>query len=385
MRNKTNARHSTRRNKNGPFSAILLLAAILAASSLTGCGAAKSVFPEQMIAETTAAASADMAAMAAGNAMDYAATETALEAEFGTGGDGNLIHAQPISSARKLIRNVNLAVETTEFDALLNQITEQVSVLGGYIEQSEISGSSISASQGSCRYAFLTARIPSDKLDGFLAQVDAAGNVTNRSGNVQDVTLQYTDIESRKKTLVVEQDRLWDLLARADSVDAVIALESRLSEIRYQLESLESQLRTYDNQVDYSTVCLSIDEVKVFTPTTPDSISTRIQKGFQRNLQGVSNSLINFFIWFVSSLPTLILLGVIVTIITVILRTIIRRQKPHTSKQRQLSKQVQVQAQPTAQSQPETPSPEAEQTPDVQPPKQQAASADFVSQKDQQQ
>ena len=134
------------------------------------------------------------------------------------------------------------------------------------------------------------------------------------------MTLQYSDIESRKKSLTIEQDRLWELLEKAESVDSIIALEARLSEIRYQLESFESQLRTYDNQVDYSTVSISIDEVRVLTPTTPDTIATRIQKGFSRNLEGVCNGMVNFFVWFLSSLPSLVLLAVVIMAVVFVLR-----------------------------------------------------------------
>ena len=63
----------------------------------------------------------------------------------------------------------------------------------------------------------------------------------------------------RKKSLEIEQERLWALLEKADSLDAVVALEARLSEIRYELESYTSQLRLYDNQVDYSTVSIYIE------------------------------------------------------------------------------------------------------------------------------
>lgn len=98
----------------------------------------------------------------------------------------------------------------------------------------------------SSRCSNLTARIPENKLDAFLTEVSGQGNVTYKNESVQDVTLQYTDITSRKKTLQMEQDRLWELLEKAESIDAVIALESRLSEVRYQLESIESQLRTLE-------------------------------------------------------------------------------------------------------------------------------------------
>ena len=146
---------------------------------------------------------------------EAAAFDTAAEAGAGDGGLTSGTAIQPVNSSRKLIRTVNLDVETTEFDSLLATLTQTVASMGGYIEQSDISGNSISDAQGSRRYAWLTARVPSNKLDSFVSQADEKGNITNKSENTQDVTLQYSDIESRKKTLAVEQDRLWDLLAKA--------------------------------------------------------------------------------------------------------------------------------------------------------------------------
>lgn len=126
---------------------------------------------------------------------------------------------------RKLIRNVNMDLETREFDALTKSITDAVTAFGGYIQQSDVSGNSLNWSgDRSSRYSTITARIPSDKLDAFLTEVSSQGNVTYKNESVQDVTLQYTDITSRKKTLQMEQERLWALLEKAESVDAVLAL-----------------------------------------------------------------------------------------------------------------------------------------------------------------
>ncbi len=97
------------------------------------------------------------------------------------------------------------------------------------------------------------------------------------------MTLQYSDIESHKKTLKIEQDRLWALLEKADSMDSIIALEERLSDIRYELESYESQLRLYDNQIEYSKVTLNINEVKRYTEVVPESAGEQILKGLSDN------------------------------------------------------------------------------------------------------
>lgn len=117
------------------------------------------------------------------------------------------------------------------------------------------------------------------------------------------MTLQYSDLESRKKTLTTEQERIWALLEKADTLEAVIALEERLSEIRYQLESMESQLKLYDNQVDYSTVSIHISEVAVYTPTGSQSVGARIKDGFKRNLTSVKTAVVDLFVLVASTLP----------------------------------------------------------------------------------
>ena len=247
--------------------------------------------------------------------------------------------AKLITMQRKLIRTVSLNVETTDFDNLLSAIQQSVTTDGGYIEQSDVSGTSISTAMDRKRYAFLNVRIPSAKLDAFLSQMSQQSNVINRSENVQDVTLQYTDIESRKKSLTIEQERLWALLEKADTLEAVIALEERLSEIRYQLEGFESQLRTYDNQVDYSTVHISIQEVGVFTPTSPDSVGIRIQKGFIRNLENVSNALTDLLVWVISHLPALVLLAIVLITIRAIVKKCIQAKKTLESNPSKKAKQ----------------------------------------------
>lgn len=312
-----------------------ILSAAITAGLITGCGGSKaaSTAVNTMVAETAAAAP-----------MDYERSEGAYQTpgfnaemgenpmeETGAAGLTSTNTVQPVTATRKLIRNVNLSVETTGFDALISNLTAAVTGFGGYVEQSDISGNSVSSSYDGNRYAYLTVRVPSDKLDLFITQVEEQGNITNKSESTQDVTLQYSDIESRKKSLTIEQERLWALLEKADTLEAVIALESRLSEIRYQLEAFESQLRTYDNQVDYSTVSINISEVKVLTPTAPDSVITRIQKGFTRNLSNVADGLVDFFVWLVSSLPVLVLLAIIAALAFFLVR-FINRRRPHKEK-----------------------------------------------------
>ena len=69
-------------------------------------------------------------------------------------------------------------------------------------------------------------------------------------------------LQSHKKALLAEQESLLSMMEQAESIEDIIAINEQLTDVRYQIESMESQLRTYDNQVDYSTVNLYIDEVE---------------------------------------------------------------------------------------------------------------------------
>ncbi len=359
------SKHSKQSARHIMLTSAVFLA--LASASLTGCGAASA---SSYKAETAAAydTSAGMPASLYKSSTSFsndAAAETyaaagnheaALEDSSTDSGSAELsqeaVLSQEVSNPatdpartsdeatpveRKLIRNVSMHLETREFDALTKSISDAVTFFGGYMEQSDVSGNSLYWSdERSSRCSNLTARIPENKLDAFLTEVSGQGNVTYKNESVQDVTLQYTDITSRKKTLQMEQDRLWELLEKAESIDAVIALESRLSEVRYQLESIESQLRTLDNQIVYSTVYLSIQEVQVLTSTDPDTIPVRIQKGLSRSFNTLKISSVDFLVWFISSLPILAVFAVLVFIAVIILKKPLKRRK--TRKQKGMDK-----------------------------------------------
>ena len=341
----------------------------LASASLTGCGAASASsyksetaaaydtsagmpaslyksstsFSNDAEAETYAAAGNHEAApedFSADSGSAELSQEAVLSQEVsnpGTDPARTSDETSPAPVERKLIRNVSMNLETREFDALTKSISDAVTFFGGYMEQDDVSGNSLYWSgERSSRYSNITARIPENKLDAFLTEVSRQGNVTYKNESVQDVTLQYTDITSRKKTLQMEQERLWELLEKAESVDAVIALEARLSEVRYQLESIESQLRTLDNQIVYSTVYLSIQEVQVLTSTDPDTIPVRIQKGLSRSFNTLKISSVDFLVWFISSLPILAVFAVLVFIAVIILKKPLKRRK--TRKQKGMDK-----------------------------------------------
>ena len=228
----------------------------------------------------------------------------------------------------KIITRVNLEVETQEFDELIGIIKDEIVRLGGYDERTEITGKRYYSSNNS-RYGNIVARIPKDKLNEFITVVKGNGNVINETSSSDNVTLQYVDTLSRKKSLEIEQERLWSLLERTETLEDIVTLESRLSSIRYELQMYETELRTIDNKVDYSTVSISINEVARMTPTTEETetVFTRIKNGFSDSIYNVSEGFKNFIVWFVVNIPYLIIWAVIITIAIIVSRKIYKKKR----------------------------------------------------------
>lgn len=303
---------------------VLALAALLGVMT-AGCGAAAKNSAAQGMTEEAYDTSASYVSddIYGTEAMPEAAA--AAEEYVEEGGAGTTgVQVQDVQ--RKLIRDVNLEVETETFEELLSTVGEKTQSLGGYIEESYTYNGSNYYGKGT-RNASLTIRIPAEKLDTFLSAVSEISNVISRNESVTDVTLQYVDMESHKKVLLTEQERLLELLEKAETIEDIISLESRLSEVRYQIESMEAQLRTMDNRVNYSTVYLYINEVAKLTPVKEQSVWEKISTGFANSLYNVGDGFVNFGIGFVISLPYLLAWAVIIAVFVLLLRLLIKHAK----------------------------------------------------------
>lgn len=273
----------------------LMMAALVMASLLAGCGAATDSVGN-MKQESPMEAPEAVMDQEAGGGLLYGTTEES---------------ASTAAADQKLIKRVNIDAETEDLESLLPQITNKVGELGGYIEHQELyNGSAYSSSRR--RNVNMTIRIPADRLGELTAQIEGASNVVNYSESAEDVTLQYVDTESRITALEVEQERLLELLSKADNMSDLLEIEARLTDVRYELESYSSQLRTLENKVSYATVYLYINQVKVYTEVEPQTVWQRIGSGFSENLTDIGEDLTNFFVWVVTFSPQLIFWAVVI-------------------------------------------------------------------------
>ncbi|MBQ1322436.1 MAG: DUF4349 domain-containing protein, partial [Erysipelotrichaceae bacterium] len=132
---------------------------------------------------------------------------------------------------KKLILTASMNLETQDLDVLLEKILSAVSEEGGYVQSS-----STGSRNGNNRYYSATIRIPAQNYDAFLAKIKESGNTTYYSQETKDVTDSYTDIEARLTSLKAQEAKVLEFYDKAETIEDLMAVESRLSDIRYEIE-----------------------------------------------------------------------------------------------------------------------------------------------------
>ncbi len=198
----------------------------------------------------------------------------------------------------KLIRRANLQVQTVEFDAAVAALEKLVLSLNGYYENAELYSGGY-YTQGNHRSGQYVVRIPAQAYDAFMAQIDGVGYLSRRSESTQDVGQEYFDTESRLATQRTKRERLQQLLKQAKNMEDIIALESALADVEYQIEQYTSQLRRYDSLVGYATIDVNIQEMQRITddPGQQVGLFQRMKIGFISSAGSVVDGVQNFLVW----------------------------------------------------------------------------------------
>lgn len=266
----------------------LLLCAVLLLG-LTACGAGSVSHKNAMVTAPMAAAPKEEAAME-------------MTADSAAGLSNSSTGTTSLPEGRKWIITMDMEVETDDLDKLMADLDQKIDALGGYVEDQNIHNGSNYASRR-YRSANLTLRIPDEKVDQFTGDISDMANVVSQNLRREDITLKYVATASRVTALETEENRLLELLSQADNMTDLLEIEARLTDVRYELENYASQLRLYDNQVDYATIYLYISEVQEYTPVEEPTFFHRIKNTFSDSLEGLGDGIVNLTVFLVGNSP----------------------------------------------------------------------------------
>lgn len=308
------------------------LVVLMATAMLTGCGVAKNY--EETAATESISENAYEDVNSYDVEMEEEYDETTGYGEEKAASESIETTQESVATNRKLIKTIDLELETLDYEKTIAFLEKSVIECGGYIENSELEGNSIYSSY-SLRYGNFTVRIPKDKEDSFVKGMDENTTVRRKSESTEDITLKYVDTESHKEALKVEQERLMEILEKAETVEDIISLESRLSQVRYELGNYESTLRTYDNLVDYTTIYIQVNEVEEVTEPQKQTAGDRMISGFKGSVKNILRSIKEFIIAVVIHIPYIVVWAIIIGIAVLVVRAVKKRRKNKNQSQTQ--------------------------------------------------
>lgn len=225
--------------------------------------------------------------------------------ESGGSGEEN---APPLAAPieQRIIKTGEVTLEVTNVGEALGLVRAMVVELGGYVGGSQAGTLD--------ERATLTIRIPAASFEDALARLHGMdAELVAEATREQDVTGQVVDLGARIDNLEASEASYRELVARAERVEDILAVQSRLDQVRGEIEQLTAQLEALEGQAALSTLTITLvpRATPVATTTAAWDPGAQLDSALA-SLVGMGQGLLDGLIWFtVVWLPILLVLAVI--------------------------------------------------------------------------
>jgi hypothetical protein len=303
------------RTKLLPITLITLIALLL----LAACASAASNAPEPSSEGGFGGSdSAFRGEIAPGAPMEM----EAMEESFDTSVEGQ-------SSERLVIKNADMSIAVDSPADTMNEIIGMAERMGGFVVSSQLYKT---ASESGTEFprARITIRVPAESLNAALEEIKGgAGEVLFENTSGEDVTQQYTDLQSRLTNLEQTEAQLREIMEDANRTEDVLQVFNELSRVREQIEVIKGQIQYFEQSAALSAISVDIQTEEAIEPL---SIGSWEPVGVARDaVQALLNAvqfLANAAIWiFLFLLPVGLVLILPILLIVFVFRRLMRRRK----------------------------------------------------------
>jgi len=216
---------------------------------------------------------------------------------FRDGADDASAAGELNTTERKLVKSAYLRIRVENLDAADASITELLQRHDAYAASTVVDEN----------FRTYSLRVPAPRYGIFLAEMNGMGRLLHRSENTEDVTLRYYDLEGRLETKKELLKTFQSYLKTAKTIEEILAVEARISELQYDIEGTGKQLRALANNVDYATIELNLMGPAAAHQNRSETLGERLKRmfgGFVDFLSGVVGAIVGIVIY---GIPTLLL------------------------------------------------------------------------------
>ncbi len=210
-----------------------------------------------LLAVGCSSGSDDSASATAGAAMEE---PTVVDEDSAAGGGEDVAVVAPgvPPVGEKVIQNasIRLSVARGDFDDAIREARAIAAGAGGFVVSSESS----KPKPGKSTRGSIVVRVPAKSYVTSLASLESLGRLESEQETSTEVTAEYVDLQSRVRHLEAVERQLLALLAKADTVQSALAVQSNLNDTQLQLEEARGRLRYLDDQTAYATISIVLGE-----------------------------------------------------------------------------------------------------------------------------
>jgi hypothetical protein len=265
-----------------------------------------------------------LALAAAAAACSSAGAPVAMEGKFGAASAAAAGAGAPAPAAqasgdqavaaytadRQIVKTGEVTLEVANVANALGRVRAMAVELGGYVGGSQ-AGTLTDA-------ATLTLRIPASSFDDALARLHALdGKVISESTREEDVTAAVVDLQARIDNLQASESSYRALLAKAQKIEDILSVQSRLDDVQGQIEQLSAQLKQLSNQASLATLTVTLQPQAepIQAASTGWDPGATLQEAVSALLQ-VGQAVASVGIWLVIvGLPVLVVIGVAAAVV----------------------------------------------------------------------
>ncbi|MBO6163559.1 MAG: DUF4349 domain-containing protein [Lachnospiraceae bacterium] len=223
--------------------------------------------------------------------------------------------------AKKIVYSGSMTVETTEYEKTIGEIEALMQKYGAVITSSSESDDNSSwyisdSNRHSSRTMNWEIRIPSKNFQTFFDSTgEITGSVRSKNTSSNDMTKRYNDTAVQIESLTIQQENLMKMMESAQTIEEMLAIEDRLSEVRYELKLLTNANSQIDYDVQYSQVSIYVNEVYEYAKEPPETFTERLKRSLSGSAEGFVEFLQDLLVAIIYLFPYLIVFGIILFIV----------------------------------------------------------------------
>jgi len=281
-----------------------IFALVITSLILAGCSAASSTYTvdEGLTAPSEAPV-----------AMPELAREAAQEG-YSLDNKGAYAYSMDQSAAsveRLVIKNATLSIAVDDPLKTMDTISKMAEAMGGFVVKADMYQQRLS-NGAEVPQVSMTIRVPAERLNEAMDTIKAETTlpIINENLSSEDVTADYTDLNSKLTNLEAAEKQLQEIMASATKTEDVLAVYSQLVYVREQIEVIKGQMLYYERSASLSSISIQLLANAAVQPITiagwqPKGVAKEALQSLVNTLQDLGSFGIRLVIQYI---PTLLLI-----------------------------------------------------------------------------